>query len=46
MIKLVLERPTAGGFCKMVRFIDNHRVGVVLDQSFFHGLSQVAHADG
>ena len=46
MIELVLERPTAGGFGEMVRFIDDHRVGLMLDQGFFHRLAQVAHTDG
>ena len=45
MIELVLERPTASGFGEVVCLINDHRVGIVVNESFFHRLAQVAHAD-
>ena len=35
MIELVLEGPAAGGFGEVVRLIDDHGVGMMLNQGFF-----------
>src|SRR5258708_1032106 len=46
MIELVLERPTACRFGEMMCFIDDHRVGAMPYQGFFHRLAHVAHTNG
>ncbi len=45
MIELVLERPTASGFGEMVCLIDDHCIGTMPYQGFFHRLAHVTHAD-
>ena len=45
MIELVLQGPPAGGFGEVVRFIDDHSVGVMLNEGFFHRLAHVAHTE-
>src|SRR6266700_4048863 len=46
MIKLVGKGPTASSFGEMVRFIDDDGVRMMLNQGFFHRLSQITDPDG
>jgi hypothetical protein len=46
VIELVLKRPTTCCFGEMVRLIDDHCIGRMLNESFFHRLAHITHTNG